>query len=180
MLTPEIKAACERFAVNVYHLNDYFCEYRSNESLMEHFFLKADRPHRYLTSDEHIAVITWYALMRNAAAAGLPFKPLVLGMYDMVVFDEQPLSHKSFLDGLLKKKALLTNCTDGVLKEVRYLTRTVGDGLAFLPVTVGNRPAGVCAAQHTIPGVTFDCYGPYHGMLADVAVGTEFTIELIL
>lgn len=107
MLNEQHKASFKAIGTRVHNLMDYHVEHRPDMQLHQYFFLKDSRPFIYVNSRAHLAILTWYAMMREETKGDFPKGALHLGNNDVVDFDKLTGTHHTFFEGMLAGKILL-------------------------------------------------------------------------
>lgn len=166
MMTEERKAELTKAGIRLHNLMDYHVEHRTDMQLHQYFFLKDSRPNVYLNGRTHLAILTWYAMMRKETTGDFRKGPLHLGHKDIVYFDELTGHHHTFFEGMIAGKILL-EIEKGDMGSAYILGRTQdnpgfdlaeGDDMPFyLPMTFEECYIGVDSVDVGFEQV----YSPY-------------------
>lgn len=152
MLTEQQKDSLRKAGNRLHNLTDYHVAHHHVMQLQQYFFLKDSRPFIYIHSRVHLAILTWYAMLRKGNESKFRDGPLHLDTHDMVLFEELTGNHKTFFEGMLAGTILL-ELEKGDMETAFILGRTQenpGFDLAeddtdpfYLPLQFEGRYVGV-------------------------------------
>lgn len=168
MFTDEEKLILEANGMHIHSLNDYWVEHRPDMEVHEYFFKPEGGCYTFMSTLDHVAILTWYALMTKAVKDGHPAKGLRIGLLHVIEFSEVTGHRKEFFDKMLKQKALLGVKTPYVTpaytlcrlpQASEFLTPSAGPFLV-LPLPLDGSYHGVHLAGPQLPhGI--ECYSPF-------------------